>query len=72
MILYGPDEDLFCSSVLYAIQRNSSGIQEAEAQVVVPIARVVPVPTSRTQIPRGVVPTPAAYHARRALRSTPF
>ena len=45
----------------------ASRTQEAEAQVVEPIAWVVPEPTSRTQIPRGAAKTPTAYHARRAL-----
>jgi len=47
----------------YRLRRPMSRTQEAEAQVAVPKARAGPEPTSRAQSPRGVVPTPAAYHA---------
>jgi hypothetical protein len=58
--IHGHSMHLFCSTVRVTIQPNSSRTQEAEAKVDAPIARGKPEPTSRTQVPRGVDPTPAA------------
>lgn len=47
------------------------GIQETEAQVVVAIARVVPVPISRPHVAGVAVPAAAPDHAVGALRLRP-
>jgi len=54
-------------SAAFGHEDSFGGIQEAEAQVVVPIARVVPVPAGRPHVASVVDPTAAAYDAIRAL-----
>ena len=65
----GPDEHLFSHNRPNV--DSFGGIQEAEAQVVVAIAWVVPIPAGRTCVTRVVDPTAATYHAVRALRRLP-
>lgn len=45
------------------IPAGSSGCEDTEAQVVVPVAGVVPIPVVRPAVLRPVVPAPAAVHA---------
>ena len=47
------------------------GSQEAEAQVVVPIAWIVPIPAGRPHVARVVDPTAATDDTVRALRCLP-
>jgi hypothetical protein len=50
-------------------ESQGSGTNNPEAQIVVPIRRVVVVPVRRAQVLRVIVPTPAAFNAVRACFS---
>ena len=55
-----------------SLSDSFSGIQEAEAQVLVAIAWIVPIPAGRPHVARVVDPTAATYDTVRALRSSPI